>query len=71
MAIFRIPSSLTQIQIDQYFPIWAKWRALDKRHLPSEIAAEPAEQLDAVLEIESYFQKITEPKRTQETYHAE
>lgn len=62
---------LTQKQIDRYFPIWAQWRALDKRHLPSQIAAEPAEQLAAVLEIEALFQAVTRPQKAQESYSAE
>jgi hypothetical protein len=63
--------SLTQEQVDQYFPIWVRWHADEKRHLPSSIAAEPAEPFDAILEIEAYFQKITEPQKTPDTYHAE
>jgi hypothetical protein len=53
--------SLTQAEIDLYFPLWRLWRATGKRFLPSQLMGEPAEPLAALLEMESYFQMIASP----------
>lgn len=54
--------SLTQEQIDLYYPLWTLWRATGKRFLPSALMDEPAEPLAVLLEIDSYFQKIATPE---------
>lgn len=58
---------LSQAEINQYYPLWLLWKATEKRHLPSALLAEPAEPLAALLEIESYFNKIEEMTRKAES----
>lgn len=56
--------NLTQEQVDQYYPLWALYVATGRRFLPSQLMIEPAEPLAAILEINSYFEKIAKLEET-------
>jgi len=58
---------LSQVEIDQYYPLWLLWRATEKRFLPSQLMDEAAQPLAVLLELDAYFDRIAEQIRKADT----
>jgi hypothetical protein len=54
---------LTEMQIEQYFPLWLRWRSTGKRHLLSQLMKEPELPYMVVDELETIYQRMLTIKR--------
>jgi len=51
---------LSQEVINRYYPLWLWWWATDRKFLPSQLMAEPYEPFSVILELDSYYYRVSE-----------
>ena len=51
-------ADVTQDDLEQYWELWTRWRATDRKFLPSQLMAEPDRPLAVILELDSIYALI-------------
>ena len=48
-------ANITEDDLEQYWELWTRWRATDRRFLPSQLMAEPDRPFAIILELDSIY----------------
>lgn len=55
-----LPPTLSLSNPELAYDIWVLWAATGRRHLPSELVAEPVVMLSDILQIEGLYKALSE-----------
>lgn len=57
---FDLPDTieLTQKDIDLYWDLWVRWRATEKRFLPSQLLNEPDRPFSVLIKLDSIYAMV-------------
>lgn len=50
--------SISLPRFEEIYPLWARWRALDKQFLPTEIQKQPEHLLDDIIYLDMLLEKM-------------